>query len=222
MGGGQILPGYFDAQGNPVYQPRTTLGGGGGRSTVGSASATDEPPQTAGTWASGSTHGGTRTEGTEGGDNASLEGGYEGDTQMGEGDRDERDNYSAQGRSDDGDRDGDAMSDNTEGSASLVGFGEGAGSTVSGPIYTRTRPLGPLGPMAPGGAIPGGAIPGGAAVPGAAAGGGGTEGSDASVGVAAAERIVRERLDDGEGKEKVMSTPDESGAGLGRFYFERK
>jgi hypothetical protein len=40
--------------------------------------------------------------------------------------------------------------------------------------------------------------------------------------VAAAERIVRERLDDGEGKEKVMSTPDESGAGLGRFYFERK
>jgi hypothetical protein len=92
------------------------------------------------------------------------------------------------------DEDGDGMSDN----ASLVGFGEGAGSTVSGPIYTRRDP---------------------ATMRGLAnqlqAGSGGTQ-----AGVAEAERILRERLDDGESRRPPLGSPDE--AGLGKFYFEEK
>jgi hypothetical protein len=38
-------------------------------------------------------------------------------------------------------------------------------------------------------------------------------------GVEAAEKILRDRLDEGEGK-RPMGSPDE--AGLGKFYFEEK
>jgi len=45
-------------------------------------------------------------------------------------------------------------------------------------------------------------------------------GSRGSV-VEAAERILRDRLDDGEGRKPApMGSPDE--AGLGKFYFEEK
>lgn len=104
------------------------------------------------------------------------------------GEETETDRYS------DMERDGDGMSDDT----SLVGFGEGAGSTVSGPIYTR-RDLASVG---------------------RSASGLGTPGTPADGGRDAAERIVRERLDEGEGRRPPLGSPDE--AGLGRFYFEEK
>jgi len=50
----------------------------------------------------------------------------------------------------------------------------------------------------------------------AARGGIGARGS----GVEAAERIVRDRLDEGEGRKPALGSPDE--AGLGKFYFEEK
>jgi len=131
--------------------------------------------------------------------------------------------------------DGDGMSD--EGAASLVGFGEGASSTVSGPIYTRSNvrlsQVQAPPPGTPSSAATAGAleqrrdaqmtdavaedtesgfvdttikspVPAGTPVQG-----GGRE---------AAERIVRDRLDGGEGRRAPMGTPD--GAGLGKFYFE--
>lgn len=89
---------------------------------------------------------------------------------------DVEDHMSMQGQSEDGDR----MSEGND-NASLVGFGEGAGSTVSGPTYSRTGALG----------------------------------------AEAAQRIVRERLDQGEGSGRPnLGTPEKDG--LGKFYFEEK
>ena len=47
-----------------------------------------------------------------------------------------------------------------------------------------------------------------------------TGGGSNRVGVDAAERIVRDRLDGGETKRPPLGSPDE--AGLGKFYFEEK
>ncbi|KAI9052412.1 hypothetical protein LZ554_003758 [Drepanopeziza brunnea f. sp. 'monogermtubi'] len=165
---GQI-PGYFDQNGNPVYTTKM--------STVGSASATGSAGGRTTTWASGSQKGGEE-------DMMSV------DVDGRDSTMDERERYDGSAL----DEDGDGMSDN----ASLVGFGEGAGSTVSGPIYTRRDP---------------------ATMRGYAnqlqAGSGGTQ-----AGVAEAERILRERLDDGESRRPPLGSPDE--AGLGKFYFEEK
>ena len=154
----------------------------------------------------------------------------------------EADRFSASAMDEDMDQDG--MSDNT----SLVGFGEGAGSTVSGPTYSRRDVASPgVGKSAlaqqlqSGGGTPGSssttqtadqqrrdarmldaisddgpstsgfvdtAARGGRGVPVRGAGG------------EAAERIVRERLDEGEGRKPPLGSPDE--AGLGKFYFEKK
>jgi hypothetical protein len=144
-------------------------------------------------------------------------------------DMEERDRYSAMDVSEDGN---DGMSD--EGNASLVGFGEGAGSTVSGPTYMRSR------------ASQIQAAGGGLGSPASTSSGAMEQRRDARMmdgiaddtasgyvdtttrsplpsrgpGVSASERIVRERLDDGEGKRPTMSTPEE--AGLGKFYFEER
>ncbi|KAI9743223.1 MAG: hypothetical protein M1818_003069 [Claussenomyces sp. TS43310] len=162
VGAAAQLPGYFDAAGNPVYTTKI--------STVGSASATGSlgGGRTT-TWASGS------AAGDDGEDKMSMDTNYR--------DIDERDRYSTMDQSEDGD----VMSD--EGNASLVGFGEGAGSTMSGPTFTRSSRAG------------------------------GSAGQERALGVDAAERIVRDRLDQGEGP-KVMSTPEKEG--LGNFYFEDK
>lgn len=147
-------------------------------STVGSASATGSAGGRTTTWASSSQRG----VGDE--DVMSVDVDVDGR----DGDVDERSAI---------DEDVDGMSDN----ASLVGFGEGAGSTVSGPIYTRkdaaiTRGL--ASQMQQGGV-----------------------GAGPPAGVAEAERILRERLasDDGDVK-RPLGSPDE--AGLGKFYFEEK
>jgi hypothetical protein len=87
-------------------------------STVGSASATGSVGGRTTTWASGSARGDEE-------DKMSMDTNYR--------DIDERDRYSTMELDDDAD----GMSD--EGNASLVGFGEGAGSTVSGPTYTRSQ-----------------------------------------------------------------------------------
>jgi hypothetical protein len=197
---GQI-PGYFDQQGNPVYTTKM--------STVGSASATGSAGGRTTTWASGS-----------------AKASRDGDDDEMSVDNMEADRYSASAMDEDMDADG--MSDNT----SLVGFGEGAGSTVSGPTYNR-RDL----------ASPG---MGKSALAMQLQSGNGTPGSSSSTftenqrrdarmtdgtsedarggfprnpGVEAAEKILRDRLDEGEGK-KPLGSPDE--AGLGKFYFEEK
>lgn len=125
--GGGLAPAYFDAAGQPVARNKV--------STVGSASATESVgDRTA-----------TSTE-VGGGDNCTLTddrdedmftemdsasaSGYMGADAMDE-DLDNLTSRSVGGYED-------RMSD--DGSASLVGFGEGAGSTLSGPIYSR-RPL---------------------------------------------------------------------------------
>jgi transcription elongation factor len=89
-------------------------------STVGSASATGSTGGRTTTWASGSQKGQTDVDDE---DQMSMDANYR--------DIDDRDRYSTSAM--DEDMDGDAMSDDT----SLVGFGEGAGSTVSGPTYSR-------------------------------------------------------------------------------------
>ncbi|KAK4154329.1 hypothetical protein C8A00DRAFT_42916 [Chaetomidium leptoderma] len=123
---GGLSPAYFDAAGQPFAATKM--------STVGAASATESI-------------GGRTTNTTEvGGDNSTLgeereedmltemdsvsASGYMGADAMDE----DLDNLTSQSVGGFEDR----MSD--DGSASLVGFGEGAGSTLSGPIYHR-RPL---------------------------------------------------------------------------------
>ncbi|TAQ87637.1 hypothetical protein B7494_g4065 [Chlorociboria aeruginascens] len=217
--GGQI-PGYFDQAGNPVYTTRM--------STVGSASATGSIGGRTTTWASGSAKGQTEADDDE----MSMD---TNDREM-----DDRDHYSASAM--DEDMDGDGMSDDT----SLVGFGEGAGSTVSGPI-SRNNLSPAVGNRGFTGHLQGGATPAtpvsasttatadqqrrearmidGLAddtsgyVDTAARGGVGVPVSR-STGVEAAEKIVRDRLDGGEGKRPPLGSPDD--AGLGKFYFEEK
>lgn len=212
---GQI-PGYFDQNGNPVYTTKM--------STVGSASATGSVGGRTTTWASGSMKGQTEA-GDE--DQMSMDANYR--------DIDDRDRFSAM----DEDMDGDGMSDDT----SLVGFGEGAGSTVSGPIYSR-RDLAASPAVGRSGLV---------SHTQSSSGGGGTPASvamsttaeqqrrDARMidgvaddapgyvdtarmpsrgsGTEATERILRERLDDGEAR-RPLGSPDE--AELGKLYFEEK
>lgn len=152
-------------------------------STVGSASATGSAAGRTTTWASGS----AKAEDDE----MSVETNFR--------DIDERDRYSQSAQ----DEDMDGMSDD----ASLVGFGEGAGSTVSGPTYSRSnlQKSGLVNQLHREGSGLGNNSGGGG-------GGGGAE---------AAERILRERqaqLEDGEQRRPPMGTPDE--AGLGKFSFE--
>ncbi|KAG0647267.1 hypothetical protein D0Z07_7245 [Hyphodiscus hymeniophilus] len=219
---GQI-PGYFDANGNPVYTTKM--------STVGSASATGSVAGTGRTttWASGSTKGQTEADDDEReADQMSMDANYR-----------DSDRFSASAM--DEDLDGDGMSDDT----SLVGFGEGAGSTVSGPTYSRSNlvPRPSLLQQTSGTGTPLSASstaaaeqqrreariidglaadePGSGYMDTAARGGMGippTRGS--GEGVQAAERIMQNRLDDGEGRKPPLGSPDE--AGLGKFYFEKK
>jgi hypothetical protein len=217
-GTGQV-PGYFDAAGNLVYTTKM--------STVGSASASTGGRTT--TWASGSTKG--QTEGDE--DDREVD-----RMSMDTNDRDDdRDRYSASAADEDMDADG--MSDNT----SLVGFGEGAGSTVSGPTYSRSNLVSRSGlgnqlqSSTPSTPLTGSTVAAieqqkrdARMIDGIAddtasgyvdtAARGGVPVSNQSSGVEAAERIMRDRLDDGEGKKAPLGSPDE--AGLGKFYFEEK
>jgi len=193
---------------------------------VGSASATGSAGGRTTTWASGSAKG--QTEGDEDeteADQMSMDTNYR--------EMDERDRYSQSAMDEDMDQDG--MSDDT----SLVGFGEGAGSTVSGPTYSRSNlqrsglanqlqgsnPTTPLSDRTTATAeqqrrdarmIDGLADDAPGYVDTAARGGPvGARGT----GVETAERILRERLDDGE-QRKPLGSPDEGG--LGKFYFEAK
>lgn len=170
-------------------------------STVGSASATGSAGGRT-NWASGTasqrgvdeeSEMGRDTE-TEG-DGMSVDANYR--------DMDERDRYSVSAMDED-----DGMSDNT----SLVGFGEGAGSTVSGPTYSRKESALGRNVLAREGSASGSAF---------GAGGSGSAAAERGAGTETAERILRERLDDGSGAEKkALGSPDE--AGLGKFYFEEK
>lgn len=214
-GTGQI-PGYFDAAGNPVYTTKV--------STVGSASASTGGRTT--TWASGSTKG--HTEGDD--DDREVD-------QMSMDTNDDRDRYSASVMDEDMDVDG--MSDDI----SLVGFGEGAGSTVSGPTYSRSNLVPRSGlanqwqssasstPLSGNTSatveqqkrearmIDGLADDTASGYVDTAARGGVPVGNPGS-GVEAAERILKGSLDDDEEKRPPLGSPDE--AGLGKFYFEEK
>ena len=196
-------------------------------STVGSASATGSVAGTGRTttWASGSTKGQTEADDDEReADQMSMDTNYR-----------DSDRFSASAL--DEDLDGDGMSDDT----SLVGFGEGAGSTVSGPTYSRSNlvPRASLLQQSSGAGTPLTATaeqqrrearmidglaadePGSGYVDTAARSGAGVPPSRGSGdGVQAAERIMQNRLDDGEGRKAPLGSPDE--AGLGKFYFEKK
>ncbi|KAK1829344.1 copper amine oxidase, partial [Podospora conica] len=101
-------PAYFDTAGQPVAATKL--------STVGSASATD---RTSSPSPSSPFYDGSASSTRHDDDDAMREGGYPEEEEDGMlSDRDDAD-------------------DDDDGSASLVGFGEGAGSTVSGPIYQR-------------------------------------------------------------------------------------
>ncbi|GAB1317488.1 Myb dna-binding domain containing protein [Madurella fahalii] len=124
---GGLTPAYFDATGQPIAATKI--------STVGSASATESVGGRT-TTETGGDHD-TLTEADRNEDmltemDSASASGYMGTDPMDE----DLDNLATQSVSGFEDR----MSD--DGSASLVGFGEGAGSTVSGPIYHR-RPLPP-------------------------------------------------------------------------------
>jgi hypothetical protein len=141
----------------------------------------------------------------------------------------------------DEDLDGDGISDDT----SLVGFGEGAGSTVSGPTYSRSNLVPRAGLMqqssSAGTPLSASTIataeqqrrearkidgsekdePIDGYVDTAARGGGGVPPSTraSGEGTQAAQRIL-DRLDDGEGWNPPLVSPSE--ANLGKFYFEEK
>jgi hypothetical protein len=205
------IPGYFDANGNPQYTTKM--------STVGSASATGSSGGQTTTWASGS----LKQDGDD--DEMSMDA-REGD--------DDRDRYSTSAMDEDfdGDRDVDGMSDNT----SLVGFGEGAGSTVSGPTYSRSNlvprsgfgnfvqpgntstPTTPLSasasvtadqPRADARMTDGLAGDTGSGYLDTAARGGGVPAGASASGVETAERIIRESLDNGDGRKPPLGSPDE-------------
>lgn len=209
--------GYFDGGSNPAYATKL--------STVGSASASTGGRTT--TWASGSAKGQTEAD----------EDDTEGDQMSMDANMDDRDRYSASAM--DEDMDGDSISDST----SLVGFGEGASSTVSGPTYSRSNmvprsglanqwqgsnPSTPLSGSTPAAVeqqkrearmIDGLADDTASGYVDTAARGGVPVGTG-STGVETAERIMKDRLDGGESKKAPLGSPDE--AGLGKFYFEEK
>ncbi|KAK4124441.1 hypothetical protein N657DRAFT_550782, partial [Parathielavia appendiculata] len=124
---GGLTPAYFDAAGQPVAATKV--------STVGSASETESL-------------GGNTSTTTEGGGDGSTLGEDRDEDMLAELDSASASGYMGASDAMDEDLDNlasrsvggfeDRMSD--DGSASLVGFGEGAGSTLSGPIYHR-RPL---------------------------------------------------------------------------------
>ncbi|KAI9643566.1 hypothetical protein NHQ30_008185 [Ciborinia camelliae] len=232
---GQI-PGYFDQAGNPVYTTRM--------STVGSASATGSTTGRTTTWASNSAKGQTEADDDE----MSMDINYR--------EMDDRDRFSASAM--DEELDGDGMSDDT----SLVGFGEGAGSTVSGPTYSRSNLLGS--PIAVGksglakevqSSNPGTPVSASTsatteqqkrearmldgitddntsgyvdtAARGQGVGVAGNRTSSGSglgtgVGAEAAERILKDRIEDSPqaASRPPLGSPDQ--AGLGKFYFEEK
>ena len=105
------------------------------------------------------------------------------------------------------------MSD--EGNASLVGFGEGASSVVSGPTSTTGR-VGSMGGNRGSGFQP---QPAGSPMVGVQMGEE-MRGRNANMtGQETAERIVRERLGNGAGR--PLGSPEE-GQVLGRFGFEER
>ena len=132
---GPLTPAFFDAQGQPVAITKM--------STVGTASATDSISGR--TLDDNSTaDGDTMTEDGDEDDSSSddiksMGTNYRYTRREGEAMMMDDDNLDNASRSVGGYED--RMSDD-DGAASLVGFGEGAGSTVSGPIYHR-RPLPP-------------------------------------------------------------------------------
>lgn len=217
-GAGQGL-GYFDAAGNPPYGTKM--------STVGSASASTAGRTT--TWASGSARGQTEAD----------EDDREVDQMSMDANIDDRDRYSASVSAMDEDMDGDSISDST----SLVGFGEGASSTVSGPTYSRSNMAlrsglanqwqgsNPSTPLSGNTAaaveqqkrdarmLDGLADDTASGYVDTAARGGVPVGAG-STGLETAERIMRDRLEVGESKRAPLGSPDE--AGLGKFYFEEK
>lgn len=160
---------------------------------MGSASATGSVGGRTTTWASGSARG----HGDD--DEMSTDTNYQ----------DDRDRFSTGGGDlVDKEMSEDGMSE--DGNASLVGFGEGAGSTVSGPTY--------------GGPVTRSAV----ASPTTGRASGQFQGFQAGLssqgqreeGTETAQRIVNQRLDDGENHKPALGTPDDSG--LGKFYFEKK
>ncbi|KAA8566644.1 hypothetical protein EYC84_009183 [Monilinia fructicola] len=213
---GQI-PGYFDQAGNPVYTTRM--------STVGSASATGSTTGRTTTWASNSTKGQTEADDDE----MSMDNNYR--------EIDDRDRFSASAM--DEELDGDGMSDDT----SLVGFGEGAGSTRSGERIAEQRPGHPVSTstsatteqqkrdarMLDGitddntsGYVDTAARGQGVGVAGNRNSTGSGVGTGTGVGAEAAERILKERIDDSPSAagRPPLGSPDQ--AGLGKFYFEEK
>ncbi|CAL3971890.1 hypothetical protein PZA11_005148 [Diplocarpon coronariae] len=194
LSAGQI-PGYFDQNGNPVYTTKM--------STVGSASATGSAGGHTTTWASTS----QKCAGDE--DQMSVDANYR--------DVDDRDRFSASAM----DEDVDGMSDD----ASLVGFGEGAGSTVSGPIYSRRDPAASPAVTRSGLGNHNQSIAGG--IPGTVVTSATAEQGhfdtqrlpSRGAGTVEAEKLLRDRLDDGKAK-RPLGSPDEGG--LGKFYFEDK
>lgn len=228
-GGAGSAVAYFDAHGTPVVNTRM--------STVGTASATSGPGSAGArtTWEGGSVRG-LGTEYGEGDDGMSVDTNYR---DMG---RDE-DRYSvsasAMGGDEadgdgDGDNDGDGMSDR----ASLVGFGEGAGSTVSGPIYrtgdSRTNLHSPVVSGVRLGML--GREGGSISAQGSATGPLSSssmpyETSRSPIvpppilgsagGVETAERIVGERMESVDARKPPLGPPEGSDA-LGKFYFEDK
>ncbi|CAI4217549.1 unnamed protein product [Parascedosporium putredinis] len=117
-----VTPSYFDAQGQPVAITKMSTVGTASRTGSYSGREDDEDD--------------TRTTTEQDEDMLSMDNNYrEGESIMSH-DADGLDDDNLTNRSVGGYDD--RMSD--DGSASLVGFGEGAGSTISGPIYQR-RPL---------------------------------------------------------------------------------
>lgn len=214
--------GYFDANGNPRLIPA--------RSTVGSASATGSMAGRT-TWASGS--GSTTTE--------NMDQDHEQDQEQEVDEGRSMSHMSMQDTSmsmagDDPDKmsDVDAVSSaglSDGGQESLVGFGEGANSTVSGPISAPRDPLqmarlraaaraaGSNAVMAQGTA---GMERTGSAQPGFAGQSqltpGGVSDGSAMEGIETAERIVRERIGPTEGG---IHSPTDSSR-LGKFPFEER
>jgi hypothetical protein len=198
-------------------------------STVGSASATGSIAGRTTTWASSSAKGQTDADDDEReADRMSMDANYR-----------DSDRFSASAL--DEDLDGDGMSDDT----SLVGFGEGAGSTVSGPTYSRSNlvPRASLLQQSSGAGTPLSAStattaeqqrrearmidglaadePSSGYVDTAARGGTGVPpGTRGSGDGSQAAETIASRLDDGEGRKPPLGSPDE--AGLGKFYFEKK
>ena len=212
QGAGSINPppGYFDNIAPQIKE----------RSTVGSASATGSVGGRT-TWASGSV-----------------------DNDIDKMSEDQDDDGSSQG----------GLSD--EGNASLVGFGEGAGSTVSGPISTATARAMAARQNSIGGISSNKAntsagqmqnFRSGSPMSGVMQSGStdpryvdgmvydpdvvdttmqpappvGQQRQHSGVGTEFAERVMRDRLTDGEGR-RPLGSPDERNQALGRFSFERE